>query len=444
MNRIAASRVRRAVRRGLGGLLLLAAACTPTEGPNERQPAPVVRPPPAPAVDPRPPPMEEVLWTTELEGRGFVFPRVHGIDPQTRTAWVSLSNTNQVPAKPDLFWELIEVDLATGRTGERWRETVGGSNDGRRKEFGMVWPLADDDADIGRLAAIARRAHTHDGNWGGPVVVSPDGGIAIHHRWGDDPDVGDWLIMRDREGKGPVRLDVGFTAAYSPAFSPDGSRIAFTACKKVRGQGCVYGVYVKHVGGELKKIEGLGHCNQLHWSPDGDYLYVIDTDGQVPFFARWQRGTEAAEKILPDLELRSLGFAFGPAGHNALLGGYFGEPGEQTAVYRWVSLPDLTEQARFELYKGTGVEALRDDGVALVHDQVGLVAVDPFRNRQGKLSGLYQGADASHWDPDGRIILGHTTFDSMHTGTFALVRVDPEAMLVDPLEVEATVRGSPE
>jgi hypothetical protein len=353
---------------------------------------------------------------------------------------VSLSNINQVPPQPDLFWELIEVDLAAGNTLSRRRTTVGEADEARHKEFGMIWPLADEEADIADLAAIAHRAQTHDGNWGGPVVVSPDGEISVHHRWGTDRAVGDWLIMRDRDGTNPVRLDEGFTAAYAPAFSPDGKEIAFTACKSVRGKGCVYGVYVKELDGDLKKIEGLGHCNQIHWSPDGEYLYVIDTDGKVPFFARWHRGEAAAEPILPDDTLRSLAYAFSPSGERMLLGGYFGEPGEQTAVYRWVSLPDLTEQARFELHLGTGVEAIRDDGVALVHDQVGLVAVDPFRGRQGKLSGLYQGAAASHWDPQGRIILGTTTFDSMHSGTFALVRVNPEAMLVDPLESDATVR----
>lgn len=425
---------------------VFALACTSTQGPPNRvEPAPEDGQPVhaiPPATDPDlPPAMEQVLWTTELEGSGFVFPRLHGIDLDTQTAWVALSNTNQVLKKPDSFSEIVEVALVSGETKSRWRETVGGADDTRAKEFGLVWPLADSEADIARLAEIAHRTRTHDGGWGAPVVVSPDGGIAIHHRWGDDRDVGDWLIMRDREGKGPVRLDRGFTAAYAPAFSPDGRRVAFTACKKVPREGCVYGVYVTTLGGDTEQVGGLGHCNRLHWSRDGETLYAIDTNGQVPFFARWRRGEPAAERLLENDALRHLEFAFSPSGERMILGGYHGEPGEQTAMYRWVSLPDAVEQARFELHLGTGVVALRDDGVALVRDQVGLVAVDPCRARQGKLAGLYQGAQASAWDPQGRIILGHTTFDSTRRGTFALVRVDPEAMLVEELGAPASVAG---
>ena len=425
--------MRRAIPLGLALVTACTAAGQPEPSPEETRPAPG---PTLEAHESPPVPVEpvevQVLWSEGLVGRGHVFARLHGVDAQRDRAWVSVSNVNQVPEHPDLFWELIEVDTETGETIERWRTSFGSANADRRKDYGLTWPLADEEADIARLIDIATHARTTSGVWGAPVVVSPNGNLGIHHRYGDDKYMGDQLIMTDRNGQNSVRLDRGFVAGYSPAFAPDGTMVAFTACKMKRGEGCQYGTYIHTLGGETQQIDGLEHANHLEWSTDGKALYLIDTADAQPFAARYILGAETHERIQGE-PLRSLSLAESPSGKYLVVSGYYGEPGEQTAQHTWYEMPALVRVAEYELKLGTDIEAVRDDGVALVHGRGGLVAVDPFREREGMIPGLYQGARATTFGGQGTIILGHTRFSPQREATFELVRINPDAMLREPL-----------
>lgn len=420
-------------------VLALVTACTAAGKPEPEQdtfvdpgqePAPRADEPGP--IEPAEPVQVEVLWREQLSGRGHVFARLHGVDLRRDRAWVSASNVNQVPEHPELFWELIQIDTRTGDTIDRWRTSFGQANEDRRKDFGRTWPLADEEADIARLIAIATHTQTTSGIWGAPVVVSPDGSLGIHHRYGADKYMGDQLIMRDRHGQNPVRLDEGFVAGYSPAFSPDGTMVAFTACKMQRGEGCQYGTYIHTLGGNTEQVEGLEHANHLQWSADGKALYLIDTADAQPFAARYVLGSERYEQIQGE-PLRSLALAESPSGKYVVVSGYYGEPGEQTAQFTWYEMPAFVRVGEYELKLATDVEAVRDDGVALVHGRGSLVAVDPFREREGSIAGLYQGAAATTFDATGRIILGHTDFSPERVASFELVRVNPDAMLTEPL-----------
>lgn len=361
-----------------------------------------------------------------------MYGQLYGVTVDGKDAVISISNVNQLPESPDLFWELIEVELETGRTLTRTKKTFGTADASRREEFGLTWPLIDDEQDVARLMGIAHRTRTTTGSWGAPVVVSPDGMIGLHHRYGDDRHAGDWLIVRDRNGKKLGRFNEGFVATYSPTFSPDGTQVAYTACRSQRGKGCEYGTYVGPVDGKRKAIEGLGHTALLEWSADGAYLYGVDTTGRQPFAARYRLGDRAAEEIQGE-PLQSLSLVKSPSDRWLVVSGYFGEPGDQTTQSTWYALPELEQKARYELRLGTSLEAVRDDGVALLSDQRGLVAVDPFGEREGRVEGLYQGARASRFDEQGRIIMAHHDVRRDRSPSFELVRINPDVMLIEHL-----------
>jgi Tol biopolymer transport system component len=122
---------------------------------------------------------------------------------------------------------------------------------------------------------------THDGTWGFNGSFSPDGTMVVY----DSSDHG--LYVVDASGGAP-RLLVADDPQHSrwlgsPAWSPDGSSIAFTEYLELLGRYAVWIVNVK--GSGERELVDLGTCvgggctYGLTWAPDGSQLAFVSARG---------------------------------------------------------------------------------------------------------------------------------------------------------------------
>ena len=147
--------------------------------------------------------------------------------------------------------------------GQGWDETPAWSPDGNRIAFARsVFAPGEPDValsvDVWTVAADGRgrRNVTRDGSASSPAW-SPDGRRLAFVR-GD----GVFVVRRDGSGKARIarRDDPG-----APAWSPDGRRVAFTVPGEVRRVGA-------NGLGERLLARGAGSGSSLAWSPDGSLI----------------------------------------------------------------------------------------------------------------------------------------------------------------------------
>ena len=130
--------------------------------------------------------------------------------------------------------------------------------------------------------------------------LSPDGTtIAAHRHDGDGGDV--WIIDTARNATSRFTFDAAQDNS-SPAWSPDGDRIAFASFRDGR-----WGVHVKPANGtgadtrafELQEAGALS-IGPMSWSPDGTSLLfaVFDRTTQWDLWRLWLTGRVHAEPVL--------------------------------------------------------------------------------------------------------------------------------------------------
>ena len=94
----------------------------------------------------------------------------------------------------------------------------------------------------------------------------------------EHPEATLWL---SRDGAAAEAFSSGLAHDHSPAWSPDGTRIAFLSDRAERGK---YKLYVVRLsGGEARPLGELtGELDHLHWAPDGKSIAVLRVDPETP------------------------------------------------------------------------------------------------------------------------------------------------------------------
>ena len=110
--------------------------------------------------------------------------------------------------------------------------------------------------------------------------LSPDGTELLYVRsdadWEDNRTVGHiWRIGVD--GSGEIRLTSGEDGEADPRWSPDGTRIVFTATRGDDGAAQIYMLYTR--GGEAERLtDHPTSIRSVTWAPDGSTLFFLADD----------------------------------------------------------------------------------------------------------------------------------------------------------------------
>jgi Tol biopolymer transport system component len=225
---------------------------------------------------------------------------------------------------------LIITDLQTGHVGIRDLDTgevrpVTGTNEPYGNGWGFMGRLSPDE---GRVAfwwqgfnvdapPYGLKVASLDDPAGEPrtVYTPPAGGMPMRTEWSPD---GQWLLTSRRAEDGAQQLirvpasggepqvlkELGWSAPYGLAFSPDGRYIAFDFAAREGSAG--RDIHVLPVGGSTSSAVVTHSANDylLGWSPDG-YIFFSSERSGTPGVWRVQvtdgRASAAPELVRPDL-----------------------------------------------------------------------------------------------------------------------------------------------
>ena len=114
------------------------------------------------------------------------------------------------------------------------------------------------------------------------LAVSPDGSaiaFALHATVADEGSFvpSDLYVVGTGSSDVPVALTSGSSCDHTPAWSPDGTRLAFLSDRLTPGHSLPY--TIASAGGEaLLAATLVGSCESVAWSSDGARLLVLAAD----------------------------------------------------------------------------------------------------------------------------------------------------------------------
>jgi hypothetical protein len=325
--------------------------------------------------------------------RGGVFTNLLGVDLRGGRAWL----TRERSTKPEHF-EVVEIELSPREPVKltpldqqrRWIAHEAAAPLARMRAFAPLDPSADRGAELARYASIVEATgpfvtQRRDGVSGPHMAVSREL-IAFEH----GPD---HLYLARRDGSGFARYDVGLSAAYDPALSPDGSRLAFHGCVQQasplpgRYMTCPYYLYLGEArrGARPTRVAGVFHPQPPVWSLDGRFVYTVTRDSGFVTEPRDRGGCVFRVDAEPPhrerslwctREHRDLSLYLEPSGETAVVEATRGEPGRQVVDFVWLALPEGAVKRTVSVERGTSLSSLGPRGLLAAHAQGHDVFID--------------------------------------------------------------------
>ncbi len=304
---------------------------------------------------------------------------LHGVDRARRRAWIS-HDKNQ---DGDMY-ELDTIDLASG-TIDRWVAT---NPDARMRAFHPLTGRFEEDlAKYADMVEATGPFITRSRDYAGPhLAVSRD-------RIAYEADT-DALMIASRDGSRPTPLISGVEAAYHPIFSPDGTRVAFDACRKRNPPAgafytCVYQVYVARVGVAPVAYPVL-QPQPPTFSADGEHVFAAGRDDDHAGKLRDRGGcaysmdvvSGATHALACTTTLHEVSFATGSK--TGAFYGWRGTLGEQVVDFQLIDLASGQPRGTVSVDCGTDIVSFTDDWV-VSSSQHGTVVIDLHTHRQAVL-----------------------------------------------------------
>jgi hypothetical protein len=185
--------------------------------------------------------------------------------------------------QPERQLALDTIDLKSGQRIERWEASVE-----QAAKLVNTYPLfrrwnESFTRDLNRYAAaLASGGPWSQRDWVAPlqVAVSPAGDHILYAVPPEDGRDGDWLMLAEPGDDAPRRFDLGLRASYRPAFSPDGSAVAWVGGSSQYARGDQLVGYVLHLanvaGGPQRAVPQVrDEIRTPLWSQDGSRVYAI-------------------------------------------------------------------------------------------------------------------------------------------------------------------------
>ena len=141
--------------------------------------------------------------------------------------------------------------------------------------------------------------------------------IALRRRDGDGSS---YLLLIDSDGRNPQRIDTGGRNVFSPAFSPDATRIAYTIQAET---GYFSLVEMNLITGSRRTVASGRLIQTPTWTPDGRLAYAEGVGGTARIMV------EGGEQ-LTDGRVQSLNPSFSPDGESFA---YEADPANEQQVY---------------------------------------------------------------------------------------------------------------
>jgi Tol biopolymer transport system component len=180
------------------------------------------------------------------------------------------------------------------------------SNGSNQEDEGVeIWTIAPDGSGLTRL--------THNQFFEGNPAFSPDGTrIAFRSYRPGDPNTQVYVMNSD--GSDQHVLTDRRTGAGPAAWSPDGTRIAFVSSE---GHGEPGGVFVMDADGSNQQLVAEGNAFDPSWSPDGSRIaYSLNTPDGRTALAIVDLATGTVTQPLADLSGQQSQPAWSPDGQN--------------------------------------------------------------------------------------------------------------------------------
>jgi Tol biopolymer transport system component len=227
-----------------------------------------------------PAPVEDTLPAWSPDGTKLVFAR-SDLNDQDDEIWVINADGTGATQLTD-----GEDDTAPAFSGDGTR-IVFARNDGQPQFDNEIWVMDADGTDQLQL--------TSNATWDTNPVFSPDSTRIAFDREVDGTGTALFTMAADGTGQAPLTPTDGSMVAEQPDFSPDGTRLAFTRCEEV-SEGCAVPQEIATMpsaGGAISEITS----NAGNFDDPEDLRPAFSPDGTRIAFSRHDFNTGASDVL---------------------------------------------------------------------------------------------------------------------------------------------------